>query len=309
MRFPPGCNSLIPRDYHPCRAPETGSSGGPGAGPTAMGIDIGATLVKIATRHESAMPRFALVPASDLARVVELVTAQMPRSLGLTGGGASRVARLLERDTAQVNEFAAWGSGASALLQKDGQTVAERHLLVSLGTGTSVMLVDGHAVTRVGGTALGGGTVVGLGALLLGEARFEGLAARAERGDRRRVDLLVSDIYRAGEIALGGDLTASSFGKLGRSGLGAPEAPTAAPDDLAHALMGLVGENVALVCGGLAAALGIRRIVYAGSTLRGNSALVEVLRSITAALGREPVMLANGEFAGALGALLFAASR
>jgi len=275
----------------------------------AVGVDVGATLAKIATRRGDAPPRFVLTPANDLSHVVEVVTAHAPASLGLTGGGAAELARLLEKDTARVNEFAAWGSGATSLLRENGHAAGERHLLVSLGTGTSVMLVDGLAVTRVGGTALGGGTVVGLGALLFGETRFEALAALAARGDRRRVDLLVSDIYQAGEIALGGDLTASNFGKLGRNGASAAGAGAADAPDLAHALMGLVGENVALVCAGLAAALGVRRIVYAGSTLRGNPSLTDVLRSITAALGREPVLLPDGEFAAALGALLFASSR
>jgi pantothenate kinase len=73
--------------------------------------------------------------------------------------------------------------------------------------------------------------------------------------------------------------------------------------------MGLVGENIALICGGLAAATQVRRIVFAGSTLRGNPALVEVLREITRALGREPIFLAQGEHAGALGALLLAEAR
>ncbi|HVP31570.1 MAG TPA: hypothetical protein VMW35_20670 [Myxococcota bacterium] len=271
-----------------------------------MGVDVGATLAKIASRHGSAPVRFDLAPAGDLARVVQKVVALAPGSVGLTGGGAAELARLLGRDTARVNEFAAWGSGAASLLRSNGHAPGDRHLLVSLGTGTSVMLVDGLSVTRVGGTALGGGTLVGLGALLVGESRFDALAALAARGDRRRIDLLVSDIYRAGEIALMGDLTASNFGKLGRPG--AAPAAEAGPD-LAHALMGLVGENVALVCGGLASALGVRRIVYAGSTLRGNPALTDVLRTITAALGREPVFLEEGEFAGALGAMLFAASR
>ena len=65
----------------------------------------------------------------------------------------------------------------------------------------------------------------------------------------------------------------------------------------------LVGENVALICTGLAAAHGVRRIVYGGSTLRGNGALHLVLTMITAAFGREPLFLEDGEFAGALGAL------
>jgi type II pantothenate kinase len=163
-----------------------------------------------------------------------------------------------------------------------------------------VLLADGLSTSRLGGTALGGGTVIGLGSALLGSRRFEEIAELAGRGDRRRVDLLVSDIYRSGEIPLASDLTAANFGRLGREG----EEETPTREDLAHAIMGLVGENVALVCAGLAAAAQAPRIVFGGSTLRTNPALRAILEQITAAMGREPVFLREGEFAGALGSLL-----
>jgi type II pantothenate kinase len=67
--------------------------------------------------------------------------------------------------------------------------------------------------------------------------------------------------------------------------------------------MGLVGENVALICCGLAAAAQVDEIVYAGTTLRDNSALVAVLQIATLAMGCRPTFLSNGEYAGALGAL------
>lgn len=218
-----------------------------------------------------------------------------PDRVGLTGGGAAQLADLLSMDTARVDEFSAWRRGANQLLREAG-VEAERYLLVSLGTGTSVMLVDGAKTTRVGGTALGGGTVVGLGAGLVGTPCFGELVALARSGDRRRVDLLVSEI---GDIPLPGDVTASCLAKLARP---ADSSPRDA-GDIAHAVMGLVGENVALICNALAAANGVRRIVYAGSTLRDNPTLVDILGGITAVLGQEPVILPKGEFAGALGAL------
>lgn len=271
---------------------------------TAVGVDVGATLAKLSVRDPQGETRFELLASDALDEVVRQVLAMQPHRVGLTGGGAAELAQRLGGESARVNEFAAWGSGAAALLERHGLRPRERHLLVSVGTGTSVMLVDGLAVTRVGGTALGGGTIVGLGALLAGTGRFAELAELAERGARQRVDLLVSDIYRAGEIALAGDLTAASFGKLAR-GMRDGERPK--PEDLAHALMGLVGENVALICAGLAAATQVRTVVFAGSTLRANPALVDTLRVISAALGREPIFLPEGEFAGALGALRLAA--
>ena len=238
--------------------------------------------------------------------MVETIQAAGPDKVGLTGGGATKLEQQLGRQTLRVNEFAAWGNGAAELLQDLALGPARRYLLVSLGTGTSVMLVDGMAVNRIGGTALGGGTVVGLGAALLDRSDFSEIAALAERGDRKRVDLLVSDIYRPGEIPLLGELTAASFGKLARLGGGQA---TPAPEDLAHAVMGLVGENVALICAGLGAAHQVDRVVFGGSTLRSNRTLREVVQLITAALGHETIFLPDGEFAGALGALRLACDR
>ena len=272
------------------------------------GVDVGATLAKIAIRTPGRATEFTLIPAGAHGDVAETVERAKPGRVGVTGGGSSELARLLSLEVYPVNEFAAWGAGSTALLKEQlGQDLTtERHLVVSVGTGTSVMLVDGLAVTRVGGTALGGGTVVGLGSLLTSCPGFSKIAELAASGRRRNVDLLVSDIYRAGEIPLAGDLTAANFGKLMRSGA-AGRAPK--PADLAHALMGLVGENIALICGGLAAATQVTRIVFGGSTLRANPTLVDVLREITRALGREPTFLSHGEHAGALGALLLADAR
>ena len=104
------------------------------------------------------------------------------------------------------------------------------------------------------------------------------------------------DLYPSGEIALQGDLTASNLGRI------------ASRDsrDVANAITGLVGENVAL----LAAALSKQEavpcpldIVYAGSTLRQNVALRDVLAFATSVGGARARFLPNGEFVGAIGAL------
>jgi type II pantothenate kinase len=175
--------------------------------------------------------------------------------------------------------------------------------LVSVGTGTSALWVGGGDVTRVGGTALGGGTILGLGSALLGVSSFDELTALAQAGDRRSVDLLVGDLDPAGDIPLPREMNASSFAKLARKGSTAGVEPA----DLAKAVMGLVGENVAIICGMLAAAVQADRIVYAGSSLRNNPALTNILLGTTAARGGKALLLPEGEFAGALGALRLAA--
>jgi type II pantothenate kinase len=273
--------------------------------PVELGADVGATLAKLALRRGEERVEYRLAPAQGIERLALEVEGLAPSRIGLTGGGAPSLARRLSLDTTAVQEFEAWGTGSHALLREQGQQRDGRHLLVSVGTGTSAMLVEGDRVTRVGGTALGGGTLLGLGAALTGAGDFERLVALAAEGDRRRVDLLVSDIYSAGALPLPGALTASSFAKLAAPGRREPVEPR----DLAHALVGLIGENVGLICAALAAATGVRRIVFGGTTLRANPLLVEILRGLCAAGGRETVFLRDGEFAGALGALELAGVR
>lgn len=279
----------------------TGTSrDGPDDGPAcAIGIDVGATLAKVARRSGDGPADYALFPAPALDDVARSVHEAGAERIGLTGGGASELAERLGQKVRLVNEFAAWGAGSTALLDPARAPAgASRQLVVSVGTGTSVLQVDGLAVSRIGGTALGGGTVMGLGRLLTGATDFASITALAARGSRASVDLLVSDIYRTGESPLAGEITASCFGRLARGGA-PPE-----PEDLAMALMTLVGENVGLISTGLAAAAQTSRILFGGATLRENPALEQVIGRVVRALGREPHFLAQGEYAGALGALL-----
>jgi pantothenate kinase len=72
--------------------------------------------------------------------------------------------------------------------------------------------------------------------------------------------------------------------------------------------MAMVGENVALLAGSFSLWLGVDPLVFGGSTLAGNPALVEALDDYVGRFGRRAVHLADGAFAGALGARLLAAT-
>ena len=264
--------------------------------PGAVGVDVGASLAKLAARYPSGALRFSLFPSQEIERAAREIEALAPGRVGVTGAGSERLARALGRsDTARVDEFEAWRAGASELLVQQGAGAPERDLLVSLGTGTSVLLVEPGRAIRVGGTALGGGTLLGLGAALLGTVDFAELVRLAQAGDRRRVDLLVADLEAGDAIPLPGDITAASLAKLATGA-------AAAPADVAHALFGMIGENVGLLAGALAAATGARRVVYGGGLLRANPPLRAILGRF-AAFGPALVFLENGEFAGAVGAL------
>ena len=65
----------------------------------------------------------------------------------------------------------------------------DRALVVSLGTGTAIVSVNGDKIDHVSGTGVGGGTLLGLAKHMLGVSTIETLEAMARRGDLQRVDL------------------------------------------------------------------------------------------------------------------------
>ena len=211
--------------------------------PDMVGVDAGATLCKVVRKAETLETR--TFDSRDLTGVHRTILDWKPERVATTGGGAARLGAVAGAQVIRIPEFQAWAAGAPILADLEGIELPPCYLLVSLGTGISILLIENGAPRRIGGSALGGGSLLGLGRLLLGVERFDQITALAARGDRRRVDLLVGDIYPdASELPLPADLNAASFGKLG----------SREPADVAHALVGMLGENTALLCGQLALA-------------------------------------------------------
>jgi type II pantothenate kinase len=267
--------------------------------PDLIGVDAGATLCKVVRRAESLETlETRAFDSRDLDSVHRTILEWKAERVATTGGGAARLKAVAGAQVIRIPEFQAWAAGAPILADLEGIELPACYLLVSLGTGTSILLSEDGSSRRIGGSALGGGSLLGLGRLLLGVERFDEITELAARGDRRKVDLLVGDIYPdADELPLPADLNAASFAKLA----------SREPADLAHALVGLLGENTALLCGQLAAAFQAKAILYCGSTLRDNPTLVEILTSVTEMMGARSHLLAHGASCGAVGAIAAAA--
>lgn len=266
--------------------------------PTTTGIDAGATLWKLARVGPGFSElELASFPAGAIGEIRERIAVWSPDRIHLTGGGAARIAAVLSGTppVRQVSEFAAWGLGSAVLAARAGWTLPPRYLLVSVGTGTSVLEIEGTAATRISGMTLGGGTVSGLARLLFDNDSFTEVAALAERGDRGRVDLRVGDVYPEGGIALDPRLTASCFAKAG----------SREPADLAQALVGLLGENVGLSSAALARSRGIDTVVFGGSAVTASSLLGEILRLAAQVGGADARLLPDGAWCGAVGAAAF----
>ena len=161
-------------------------------------------------------------------------------------------------------------------------------LLCNVGTGVSILHVESEThYTRVSGTALGGGTFLGLTRLLTDARQFQEALDVAVSGDARRVDMLVADIYGADTersgLKLPGDLTASFFAKNISAARGADPREHVKDDDICKALVVMIAQNFAQIAHLNARIHGLRRVFFTGNFLRNNDL---ALRTIVYTMNR-----------------------
>jgi len=208
-------------------------------------------------------------------------------TVAATGGGARLLGEdLLGVPVRKVSEIEAIGIGGSTLA---GKTEA---LVVSMGTGTAMVSVKGADIRHVGGTGVGGGTLLGLSKHLLNVARLETLEQLAERGDITRIDLTVGDIAGGPVGNLPADATASNFGKLSSD---------VTPEDKARALVNMIAEVIVSLSVTAAHASGQKDIVLTGKLLRVRP-FVERIKATRFLFERNFIIPQHAEFATAIGA-------
>jgi type II pantothenate kinase len=219
---------------------------------------------------------------SDLRHRLSDITA-----IAATGGGARFLGDdLLGVPVHKVDEITAIGLG--------GSTLADRSeaLVVSMGTGTALVSVKGGTIQHVGGTGVGGGTLLGLSKHLLNVARLETLEQLAARGDLSRIDLTVGDVAGGPVGNLPADATASNFGKLSSD---------AGPEDKARALINMIAEVIVSLSVTAARASGLHDIVLTGKLLRVKP-FVARLTATRQLFDRAFIIPPHAEFATAIGA-------
>ncbi|KAL7444160.1 hypothetical protein ACHAXM_009287 [Skeletonema potamos] len=147
------------------------------------------------------------------------------------------------------------------------------YLLVSIGTGVSILRVDGpRKHERISGSTIGGGTYWGLCRLLTGSDSFSAVLDLASKGDPTKIDMMVGDIYGEGsnaleKLGLKSDIVASSFGKLVTK-----QNPSEGikEEDLARALLLMVTNNIGQVAHLNAKLYKTSRIYFVGTFLQHN---------------------------------------
>ena len=135
------------------------------------------------------------IPLKDVEKVV------------LTGVGSAYIHQpLYGLPTATVDEFLANGLGAQYITHLD------KLVVISMGTGTSFVSVEGDKVKHIGGIGIGGGTILGLSRLLLKTQDFKQIIELAMKGNISNIDLQIQDICNKPLPGLPLEATASIFG-------------------------------------------------------------------------------------------------
>lgn len=268
---------------------------------TLIGIDTGGTLTKLAYLNKQNELTLTVFPSNDMHLVKQWLEAHpQVEEIGLTGGRSEQLLDVLKtmKSIEYIVEFEATLKGVRYLLEKEGHKI-DQSIITNIGTGTSIHYMDGNMHKRIGGTGIGGGTLIGLSTIMTGISDFDDIKVHAAQGQREGIDLLVKDIYQGMDTPIDGNLTASNFGKVGIT-----KNREFAKTDVLATTQGLVGEVITTLSIQLAEQHKAKHIVYIGSTLTDNMQLKKVIEHYTLLKKHTPIFVKDCGFSGAVGALL-----
>jgi len=264
-----------------------------------IGIDIGGSTTKIIGQDGGRLKRPLFVRATDpvaslfgaFGKFVDENGIALPdiERIMITGVGSSYITRpIYGISTRKVAEFAAIGLGGLAL---SGLNEA---VIVSMGTGTAIVRASGGTAVHIGGTGIGGGTILGLASRMLNVHHIETITEMASRGDLHNVDLTVSDIFSDVMEGLSPDTTASNFGKL---------SDMASHNDIALGILNMVFQSIGMTARFALINHSINDLVLTGN-LSKFSVCREVFENLNKLFQINFIIPKFSEFATALGAAL-----
>ncbi len=254
-----------------------------------LGIDLGSSTTDFVLMENKELIESCSFMSDklDLNKVLEKFPLKKIELIAATGCGARKLeTKLKEIPVKKVDEIQAIGLGGKFVSNKD------RLLVASLGSGTCMVSVD-EDIRHIGGTAVGGRTLIGLSKLILNTDNLNEIERLAEKGDLSKVDLTLEDIYPNGIGLLDPKCTAAHFGHLKN-----PE-----KSDLALALFNLVAQDIGATVGFAAKAEKHENIVFTGKVI--NMKLIQsIIKLRIGFIGEFNLIVPeNAEIATAIGAV------
>lgn len=247
---------------------------------TIIGIDVGGSTTKIVgfrqdeDRLELVPPLFvrATDPITSIYGAFGKFTLLNNLSLSdidkvmMTGVGSSFITEpIYSLDCEPVPEFSCIGRGGLYL------SGLEEGIIVSMGTGTA--LIHARRIGKkteteyLGGTGIGGGTIIGLSRKMLGVDNIEHIEQLCDGGDLGKIDLHIKDMAKTNVFkSINEELTAANFGNL---------SDLANKHDIALGIVNMVAETIAMMAIFAARNYKTKNIVFTG-----NLTMIEPIRRI-----------------------------
>ncbi|EFB32427.1 putative pantothenate kinase [Segatella oris F0302] len=182
-----------------------------------IGIDVGISTTKIVGVNEQGVvtnpfrikatdPITSLYGAFGKYLHDNKIKLEEVEQIMLTGVGSAYIDEdIYGRPTGKAQEFIADGLGARY------ESKLKRMIVVSMGTGTSLVKCDGNDIRHIGGIGIGGGTLQGLSRIMLKTDDIRQVASLAMNGDISKINLLIGDISAKPLPGLPMNATASLF--------------------------------------------------------------------------------------------------
>jgi type II pantothenate kinase len=264
-----------------------------------IGIDIGSTTTKAVSIEEGRVIHKIKTKALDAVTSATGAFGKMIvengikigdiRRIMITGAGVGKLKDdLFGIPTGKADEITSIGIGGMFLAGRDNIIIA------NVGTGTAIINAGSGGIFHMGGSGVGGGTILGLAKKLLSVSEFSGIVELAEKGKLSQVDLLMGDIMETGLSFLNKDNTASNFGKM---------LDSARNEDIALGLFNMVYQVIGMLAVFAAKTKNIDRVVVTGNG-SGNLLGRRVLEEITAMYQVQFEYPDNAEYTTAIGAAL-----
>jgi type II pantothenate kinase len=174
----------------------------------------------------------------------------------MTGAGSSFIDKpIYSVRCERATEFSSIGYGGLYLSGLD------EAMVVSMGTGTAMVYAkrEGDSVKTqyLGGTGVGGGTLVGLSRKILGVDNIDHIEGLCEGGNLDNIDLRIKDISNLNRYnGVDESLTAANFGKL---------SDIASKHDIALGIANMVSETIGMIAIFAARNYSLKNIVLTGN--------------------------------------------
>lgn len=260
-----------------------------------IAIDSGTSITKLINVdenyniiHKMILDRTSVSKAIEAFIKKENINMKLISKIVLTGVGIDEIkSNIYDIPTIKVDEFQSIGTGGLYLAN------CEKGLVVSIGTGTAFVAAEGKEAKHIGGTGVGGGTLLNLCKKLGGIGSFNEINELISQGNLENVDLKIKDITTNIIDTLPQGTTSANFGKLNEKASNA---------DLALGIVNMIFETIGVMAVFANRNTNLENIIIVGSVTT-IPYINTVLKKIEKLHNVKFTIPKNAEFATAIGAI------